>query len=271
MIEGIMTGPKRAEAIRQFSRRPRCLVFLLTLQPGGVGLNLDAANHVGHVDPWWNPYAEKQADDRIDRPQQTKNMHKVRFLIRNTVEMDVVRVGERKLLIGQQVCDGEIMDDCNAPSSKINVRLDAQTLRGLIFKEPLTFVSKKKRKRKKNIVPPPLPSFLKDAAAAERSNIPRPVAAPLKTLRLSAQQTLQQKKLPPSLSAPVRRAYRRYIQRNPRSLMLFSNASTHSLTFEKRRKTSHSIEKTLSSLTKSISTHSTKNVFPSFSSSSSYH
>ena len=43
------------------ARRP---LFVLSLKAAGTGLNLTAANHVVHVDRWWNPAVEDQATDR---------------------------------------------------------------------------------------------------------------------------------------------------------------------------------------------------------------
>ena len=46
-------------------------LFVLSLKAGGTGLNLTAANHVVHVDRWWNPAVEDQATDRAFRIGQT--------------------------------------------------------------------------------------------------------------------------------------------------------------------------------------------------------
>ena len=46
-------------------------LFVLSLKAGGTGLNLTAANHVFHVDRWWNPAVEDQATDRAFRIGQT--------------------------------------------------------------------------------------------------------------------------------------------------------------------------------------------------------
>ena len=54
-------------------------VFLLSLKAGGTGLNLTRADHVVHVDRWWNPAVEDQATDRAYRIGQTGtvNVHKL--------------------------------------------------------------------------------------------------------------------------------------------------------------------------------------------------
>ncbi len=41
--------------------------MLISLRAGGTGLNLNMANNVIIVDPWWNPAQEDQAINRIHR------------------------------------------------------------------------------------------------------------------------------------------------------------------------------------------------------------
>ncbi len=47
-------------------------LFLISLRAGGAGLNLTAADHVIHMDPWWNPAVEDQASDRAHRIGQER-------------------------------------------------------------------------------------------------------------------------------------------------------------------------------------------------------
>ena len=44
--------------------------FVLSLNAGGAGLNLTAASHVVHFDPWWNPATENQATLRSGIPRR---------------------------------------------------------------------------------------------------------------------------------------------------------------------------------------------------------
>jgi DNA repair protein RAD16 len=39
----------------------------VTLKTGSVGLNLQVANKIYIMDPWWNPFAEDQAIARAHR------------------------------------------------------------------------------------------------------------------------------------------------------------------------------------------------------------
>ncbi len=61
-------------------------ILIATLKAGGTGLNLTAANHVVHVDRWWNPAVEDQATDRAYRIGQRQRVHVRRFVCVGTLE-----------------------------------------------------------------------------------------------------------------------------------------------------------------------------------------
>ncbi|MGB0429442.1 MAG: DEAD/DEAH box helicase [Bacteroidia bacterium] len=65
----LLTGAttNRKAAVESFTKNDNCNVFLISLKAGGVGLNLTKADYVFLLDPWWNPFAEKQAIDRSYR------------------------------------------------------------------------------------------------------------------------------------------------------------------------------------------------------------
>jgi DNA repair protein RAD5 len=71
-------------------------VLLASLRAGGVGLNLTAASAVFLVDPWWNPYVEDQAVDRIHRMGQTRPVQVRRYIVRNSVEERMLLLQEKK-------------------------------------------------------------------------------------------------------------------------------------------------------------------------------
>ena len=78
-------------------------VFLLSLKAGGVGLNLTRADHVVHVDRWWNPAVEDQATDRASRIGQTKPVQVHRLVTRGTVEEKVAELLGRKRALADAV------------------------------------------------------------------------------------------------------------------------------------------------------------------------
>ncbi|MDQ1200678.1 SNF2 family DNA or RNA helicase [Rhodococcus sp. SORGH_AS303] len=61
-------------------------IMVLSLKAGGTGLNLTAANHVVHLDRWWNPAVENQATDRAFRIGQRKDVQVRKLLCVGTVE-----------------------------------------------------------------------------------------------------------------------------------------------------------------------------------------
>lgn len=86
----------RSELVARFQSENGPPVFLISLKAGGYGLNLTAADVVIHLDPWWNPAVEDQANDRAHRIGQVRPVTVYRLLTRGTVEEAVLRLQERK-------------------------------------------------------------------------------------------------------------------------------------------------------------------------------
>jgi superfamily II DNA or RNA helicase len=78
-------------------------VFLLSLKAGGTGLNLTSADHVIHVDRWWNPAVEEQATDRAYRIGQTKPVQVHRLVTRGTIEEKIAELLTRKRALADAV------------------------------------------------------------------------------------------------------------------------------------------------------------------------
>ena len=78
-------------------------VFLLSLKAGGTGLNLTRADHVIHVDRWWNPAVEDQATDRAYRIGQTRPVQVHRFVTQGTIEERIAELLTRKRSLADSV------------------------------------------------------------------------------------------------------------------------------------------------------------------------
>lgn len=105
-LHGGTPVPERERMVRRFQDPddPQSApVFLLSLQAGGVGLNLTRADHVVHVDRWWNPAVEDQATDRAYRIGQTKPVQVHRLITRGTVEEKVAELLTRKRALADAV------------------------------------------------------------------------------------------------------------------------------------------------------------------------
>ena len=109
LLTGATPKEKRIQLVHQFNEGD-VPVFLISLKAGGSGLNLVGADTVIHFDPWWNPAAEDQATDRAHRIGQKNKVTVIRLITRGSIEEQVVRLGERKReLFEQMITAGETM------------------------------------------------------------------------------------------------------------------------------------------------------------------
>ena len=78
-------------------------ILILSLKAGGTGLNLTAANHVIHVDRWWNPAVEDQATDRAYRIGQRRNVQVRKLVCAGTLEERIAALLESKRALAERV------------------------------------------------------------------------------------------------------------------------------------------------------------------------
>ncbi|GAA5994527.1 uncharacterized protein JCM10292_002114 [Rhodotorula paludigena] len=96
-LDGGMNRDQRSNAMAAFKSDPACEVLLVSLRAGGVGLNLTAGRRVYLMEPFWNPAVENQAVDRIYRLGQTKPVQTVRFVMKDTIETNMLKIQQRKM------------------------------------------------------------------------------------------------------------------------------------------------------------------------------
>ena len=103
-LYGGTTKTDRQAMIDRFQEDPQApRLLILSLKAGGVGLNLTRANHVFHVDRWWNPAVENQATDRAFRIGQTRKVQVHKFVCRGTLEERIHDLIESKKALADQV------------------------------------------------------------------------------------------------------------------------------------------------------------------------
>jgi len=99
---------RRDEMVARFQAGQGPSIFLLSLKAGGTGLTLTAANHVVHLDRWWNPAVENQATDRAFRIGQRKTVQVSKFICSGTLEEKIDDMIEQKRALADLVVgDGE--------------------------------------------------------------------------------------------------------------------------------------------------------------------
>ncbi|HEY7487000.1 MAG TPA: DEAD/DEAH box helicase [Streptosporangiaceae bacterium] len=102
-LHGGTSKRQRDDLVQRFQTGDEPAVFLLSLKAAGTGLTLTAANHVIHVDRWWNPAVEDQATDRAFRIGQTKNVQVRKFICVGTLEERIDEMIERKKALAESV------------------------------------------------------------------------------------------------------------------------------------------------------------------------
>jgi SNF2 family DNA or RNA helicase len=107
---GALTLRQRTDAVERFTRNPQHKALLLSLRAGGQGLNLQAASYVFHLDRWWNPAIEEQADSRAHRLGQSYPVTIYRYICTNTIEERIDAKLRAKRKIFQEVIDDASFD-----------------------------------------------------------------------------------------------------------------------------------------------------------------
>jgi SNF2 family DNA or RNA helicase len=103
---GSLSSSERDTVIQRFKANESHRALILSLRAGGIGLNLQEASYVFHLDRWWNPAVERQAEDRSHRLGQAYPVTVLKYTCLGTIEERIDRVLSEK----QQLFD-EIVDD----------------------------------------------------------------------------------------------------------------------------------------------------------------
>ncbi|MFF5178207.1 SNF2-related protein [Micromonospora sp. NPDC000316] len=107
-LHGGVGKAERDAMVQRFQSADGPPLFVLSLMAGGTGLTLTAANHVVHVDRWWNPAVEDQATDRAFRIGQRRRVQVRKFVCAGTVEEKVAAmINDKRALAERVVGTGE--------------------------------------------------------------------------------------------------------------------------------------------------------------------
>ncbi len=105
MLTGKIPASEKEKAVNSFQNDNKKLVFLLSIKAGGTGLNLTAADYVIILDPWWNPFVEKQAVARAHRIGRQKNVIVTRFISKDTIEEKILRLQDKKKILSDNIIE----------------------------------------------------------------------------------------------------------------------------------------------------------------------
>ncbi|KAF2274709.1 uncharacterized protein EI97DRAFT_97215 [Westerdykella ornata] len=104
--DGSMRNDLREASLHKLRNDKRTRVLLCSLKCGSLGLNLTAASRVVIMEPFWNPFVEEQAIDRVHRLNQTVDVTVYRLSIHDSVEERILELQEAKRKLAAAALEG---------------------------------------------------------------------------------------------------------------------------------------------------------------------
>lgn len=105
--DGAMRNDAREASLESLRKNDDVRILLCSLRAGSLGLNLTAASRVVILEPFWNPFVEEQAIDRVHRLNQTQDVIVHKLTIKNSVEERILELQERKRELAKQTIEGQ--------------------------------------------------------------------------------------------------------------------------------------------------------------------
>ena len=123
VITGDIPLQDRPSIIERFKSNDQNKALIISLRAGGLGLNLQEASYVFHLDRWWNPAVERQAEDRSHRIGQTAKVNVIKYSCMSTIEERIDAILARKQDLFDRLVDDVSLD--------LSSRLSREELFGL--------------------------------------------------------------------------------------------------------------------------------------------
>jgi TATA-binding protein-associated factor len=107
-ISGRVTDQDRQQNIKLFTNDPKYNVMLITIQAGGTGLTLTAADICIFLDKHPNPMKNLQAEDRLYRIGQKNNVNIYSIIAKGTIEEYIENMLRKKEQQFDHIIGGEL-------------------------------------------------------------------------------------------------------------------------------------------------------------------
>lgn len=105
--DGSMRNDHREASLERLRNNSKTRILLCSLKCGSLGLNLTAASRVVILEPFWNPFVEEQAIDRVHRLNQTLDVIVYKLTVANTVEARILELQEKKRALAVAAIGGD--------------------------------------------------------------------------------------------------------------------------------------------------------------------
>ena len=132
IFDGTLSSRERDARVQRFQQSEDNQILLMSIKAGGVGLTLTRANHVFHLDHWWNPAVLDQGTARVRRIGQDKPVFAHSLYAYNTVEERIASILEEK-----RQTFNEVFGNLESQGDEVVVnRLSDEELFGLFGLQP---------------------------------------------------------------------------------------------------------------------------------------
>ncbi|KAK5946092.1 hypothetical protein PMZ80_000231 [Knufia obscura] len=105
--DGAMRNDAREASLEQLRNESDVRILLCSLRAGSLGLNLTAASRVVILEPFWNPFVEEQAIDRVHRLNQPQDVIVHKLTIKDTVESRILELQDKKRELAKATIEGQ--------------------------------------------------------------------------------------------------------------------------------------------------------------------
>lgn len=119
-MTGSSSTTARKKSVERFQSDPDCMVMLMTLKVGGVGLNLTAADTVYIFEPWWNKAAEEQAINRLHRIGQKMTVTSYSLITVGTIEEKMLQLQAQKAQLFDELISNDTASSKQLSEEDIN-------------------------------------------------------------------------------------------------------------------------------------------------------
>lgn len=115
-LDGGTSVTDRQDLIDKYNGDSSILAFLLSTRAGGQGINLASANVVVLHDVDFNPYNDKQAEDRCHRLGQSRDVFVIKLVSKDTIEEGILTIAKEKLKLEKDITEETVNEDVDSIS-----------------------------------------------------------------------------------------------------------------------------------------------------------
>ena len=119
-LDGKMSRRARNASLDAFRDDPNVCVILISIQAGGLGLNLTSGSKVFVMEPQFNPASEQQAVDRVHRLGQKREVFTYRYIMNQSFEEKMLDLQRKKQNLADLSMNRGKLDRAEAVKRKLD-------------------------------------------------------------------------------------------------------------------------------------------------------